>query len=246
MFFFDRRALYAVFLVIFVISIIGVISDPQSLLLLLYCVPGVLCAITFHECAHILVAKKIGDDDAARHGLLTANPLKHIDFIGLIIFLMAGVGWGRQVRVNGANIKGKMSYRTAQILTSLAGPIANFILAFIFMIIYFALYKFNVLQNMDYRGAQILVNIVYDAIILNIGFGVFNLIPLPPLDGFSILNSFLPYKASRWFEENETIFYIAFIILWILGWLIAVITPIRALVYDWIFKLVSMMFGMQI
>jgi len=243
MFFFDKRALYIILAICVASSLVGYFSDYNVLLDLICCIPGVLVSITFHEYAHAFTAYKLGDDTAKEQGRLTLNPLKHMDPIGLVMFLFLGIGWGKPVQVDGRNLKRTISYKKAEALVSFAGPLANFILAIVFTVIYALLVKYNVFVGMDYRASSTIMSMVIYAIVLNIGFCVFNLIPLPPLDGSKILKSFLPYKANRWFEENEKIFYLIFLGLWITGLAGIIILPIRNAIYLGIINLVGKIFG---
>lgn len=215
MFYFDKRILY-IFLGICVLSMfVGYASNPGQILALLLSIPGVLIAITFHEYAHAWTAYKLGDDTAKSQGRLSLNPLKHMDPIGIVMLLFLGFGWGRPVEIDSRNFNRNISVRKAEAIVSIAGPLANFILAIVFSAIYGALIKFNALTSMDTRTALTIITILQSIISINIGLGVFNLIPLPPLDGSKILAHFLPINARRWFIEHENIFYIAFIIIWL-------------------------------
>ena len=215
MFYFDKRILY-IFLGICVLSMfVGYASNPGQILALLLSIPGVLIAITFHEYAHAWTAYKLGDDTAKSQGRLSLNPLKHMDPIGIVMLLFLGFGWGRPVEIDSRNFNRNISVRKAEAIVSIAGPLANFILAIVFSAIYGVLIKFNALTSMDTRTALTIITILQSIISINIGLGVFNLIPLPPLDGSKILAHFLPINARRWFIEHENIFYIAFIIIWL-------------------------------
>ena len=243
MFFFDKRIIYIILAICVVSSLVGYMSDFESLKALLFSIPGVLIAMTFHEYAHAFTAYKLGDDTARNQGRLTLNPLKHVDPFGLIMFLFIGIGWGKPVQVDGRNLKRTISYKKAEALVAFAGPLANFITAILFTVLYALLVKFNVLTISGGRSTEIVGSIILYTIILNIGFGVFNLIPLPPLDGSKILKAFLPYNANRWFEENEKIFYIIFIIMWITGIAERIVIPIRSMLYSGIVELVARIFG---
>lgn len=222
---FDKRTIYIIIGVLILISIIQFIASPGELLSLLISLPGVLIAITFHEFAHAFVADKLGDDTARREGRLSLNPIDHLDPIGTLLLLVAGFGWGKPVHVNPRNYTRKMSMEKGEAIVSIAGPIMNFILAFIFAIIYYAIYKF---ANIGFFASNIgsaIIAIVESIVYVNIGLGVFNLIPLPPLDGSKVLIPFLPYKAKQWFYNNEKIFYIIFVLIWITGLAGTIITP---------------------
>ena len=225
MFYFDKRILY-IFLGICVLSMfVGYASNPGKILALLLSIPGVLIAITFHEYAHAWTAYKLGDDTAKSQGRLSLNPLKHMDPIGIVMLLFLGFGWGRPVEIDSRNFNRNISVRKAEAIVSIAGPLANFILAIVFSAIYGALIKFNALTSMDTRTALTIITILQSIISINIGLGVFNLIPLPPLDGSKVILPFLPQKAKNWFINNEQIFYIVFVVLWITNLAGYIITP---------------------
>lgn len=241
MFYFDKRILY-IFLGICVLSMfVGYASNPGKILALLLSIPGVLIAITFHEYAHAWTAYKLGDDTAKSQGRLSLNPLKHMDPIGIVMLLFLGFGWGRPVEIDSRNFNRNISVRKAEAVVSIAGPLANFILAIVFSAIYGALIKFNALTSMDTRTA---LTILQSIISINIGLGVFNLIPLPPLDGSKVLSYFLPYNARNWFENNQQIFYIIFLIIWITGIAGTIISPAITSIYYGLMKLVSLVFGL--
>ena len=222
---FDRKTMYTILAVLMIIGILEYIMVPGKLLSLLISVPGVLIAITFHEFAHAYVADKLGDDTARREGRLSLNPKDHLDPIGTLMLLVAGFGWGKPVHVDPRNYSRKMSMEKGEALVSIAGPIMNFILAFIFALIYCAIYKFGSVTFLSSTLGSTTLLVVSGVISINIGLGVFNLIPLPPLDGSKIIMPFLPYKAKEFFINNEQIFYIVFVLIWITGLAGTIITP---------------------
>lgn len=240
--FFDRRALYIVVAIFVVFSLVSLLSNEGALLTLLLSIPGVLIAITFHEYAHAFAADRLGDDTPRRQGRLSLNPFFHLDPIGSLMLIFAGFGWGKPVEINPRNFNRTMSMEKAQALVSFAGPLMNFILTIVFTIIYCAMYKFaygfihTQIGNIIYIMVQLAAQI-------NLGLGIFNLIPLPPLDGSKILGIFLPYNAKVWFENNMNMFYLVFLLLWITGLAGAIISPIISLVDSGITSLVAMMFG---
>ncbi len=243
---FDKRILY-IFLGICVLSMVaGYLSSPSELLSLLLSIPGVLIAITFHEYAHAFAAYKLGDDTAKIQGRLTLNPFKHMDPIGIIMLLFLGFGWGKPVQVDSRNFNRNISASKAEAIVSIAGPLANFILAIVFSIITVITMKFGLLSGLSIRATLTIEIILQSIILMNIGLGIFNLIPLPPLDGSKVLNHFLPYNAQVWFRNNEQIFYIIFLIIWITGIAGKIISPAIYAVYSGIFKLIAMLFGVSI
>ena len=241
---FDRKTMYTILAVLMIIGILEYIMVPGKLLSLLISVPGVLIAITFHEFAHAYVADKLGDDTARREGRLSLNPKDHLDPIGTLMLLVAGFGWGKPVHVDPRNYSRKMSMEKGEALVSIAGPIMNFILAFIFALIYCAIYKFGSVTFLSSTLGSTTLLVVSGVISINIGLGVFNLIPLPPLDGSKIIMPFLPYNAKQWFRNNEYIFYIIFVVIWITGIASLIISPAITGITNGIMSLVGMIFGM--
>ena len=239
---FDRKAIIIVIAIMLVAWIIS--AGTNGILGILLSLPGVIIAMTFHEYAHALAAYKLGDDTPKIQGRLNLNPLSHIDPIGLVLLMVAGFGWGRPVQIDPRNFDGKYSLSKSEAIVAAAGPIMNFILAFVFAIIYYILFvATNVLSGLSTSALSVLYTIIIQIISINIGLGVFNLIPLPPLDGSKVLMHFLSYNAKQWFYNNERIFYIAFLILWITGLLSSVLAPIFSGVFSgitWLaFKIVS-------
>lgn len=243
MFSFDKRILYVILGVCILSMFINYASNPEKILELLLSMPGVLIAITFHEFAHAYSAYKLGDDTAKTQGRLTLNPLKHMDPIGITMLLFLGFGWGRPVQVNSRNFNRNISVDKAEAIVSIAGPVANFILAIIFAIITVLFLKFNVLMSCTYRAAQTIMEVLQSIVLVNLGLGLFNLIPLPPLDGSKVLNYFLPYQAKIWFQNNERIFYIVFLVIWITGIAGTIISPAISVAYYGIMKLIATIFG---
>ena len=241
---FDRKTMYTILAVLMIIGILEYIMVPGKLLSLLISVPGVLIAITFHEFAHAYVADKLGDDTARREGRLSLNPKDHLDPIGTLMLLVAGFGWGKPVHVDPRNYSRKMSMEKGEALVSIAGPIMNFILAFIFALIFCAVYKFGSMSFLNSTIGSTTLLVLSGVISINIGLGVFNLIPLPPLDGSKIIMPFLPYNAKQWFRNNEYIFYIIFVVIWITGIASLIISPAITGITNGIMSLVGMIFGM--
>lgn len=241
---FDRRTLLIIMAVLVVMMIGKYLGNPQELLSLLLTAPGVLIAITFHEYAHAFVADKLGDDTPRRQGRLTLNPLAHLDPIGSIMLLFAGFGWGRPVEINPRNFNRKVSMSAGDAMVSIAGPIMNLLLAIVFSIVYCAIIKFAPTFAIGSQLGMIIMTIIQMTIIINIGLGIFNLIPLPPLDGSKVLKSFLPYNARAWMEQYEQIFYIIFIVLWVTNIAGMIISPIIGGVYSGITNLIAGLFGL--
>ena len=227
---FDRKTIYTILAILMIIGILEYIMVPGKLISLLISIPGVLIAITFHEFAHGYAAYKLGDDTAKRQGRLSLNPFAHLDPVGTLMLLVAGFGWGKPVEVDPRNYTRKISMEKGEAIVSLAGPLMNFILAIIFTLIYCAIYKFASTAFMVSTVGTVIMLLISSTISINIGLGVFNLIPLPPLDGSKIIMPLLPNKAKEFFINNEQIFYIIFVLIWITGIAGTIITPAISLV----------------
>lgn len=231
MFRFDNKIIY-IFLAIFIITnIYQNLTNETFLLNLVLTLPAVLIAITFHEFAHAWAADKLGDDTPRNQGRLTLNPLAHLDPIGSVLLVFAGFGWGKPVEVNPRNYNRNIDMTKADALVSFAGPAMNLILAIIFMIILYAIGTFAPTFVITQVGA-IIFTLIKITVSINIGLGIFNLIPLPPLDGSKILNHFLSCNARVWFAEHEMYFYFAFLLIWITGLAGMIISPIISGVYN--------------
>lgn len=240
---FDKRILYVIIAVLVIWGLSSYLTNIHSLLGLLYSIPGVLIAITFHEFAHAKIADRLGDDTPRMEGRLSLNPLAHIDPIGFIMLVFAGFGWGKPVNVNPRNYNRDITVEKADALVSVAGPAMNFILAIVFTCIYFAIYKFTGGPKSSTDIIYIIEQIVLATIAINIGLGVFNLIPLPPLDGSKIIKPLLPYNAKTWFENNERIFYIGFVMLWVTGIAGGIISPIVNFIFNALLNIGMAIFG---
>ena len=158
-------------------------------------IPAALLAIIFHELAHGATAYLLGDRTARDNERLSLNPLKHIDPLGLICMIFFGFGWAKPVPINPTHFKNR---RFGLLAVSLAGPLSNFLMAFL------SLFSANlILTVLNPQGSLIIsflllvVEFFFVSALLNIGLAVFNLIPIPPLDGSKILFSFLPHSAIR-------------------------------------------------
>lgn len=162
--------------------------------ILLGLIPALIC-ITLHELSHGCTAYLLGDDTAKDRGRLTLNPLKHLDVMGLLMMLVFHVGWAKPVPVNMYNFKDP---KRGMAITALAGPVSNVIIAVVFLLIYGFAY---IPLSMSRAGMYVLTMLQLTAYI-SLGLAVFNLIPIPPLDGSKVLLSVLSdesyYKLMRY------------------------------------------------
>lgn len=170
-------------------------------------IPGFLLAISVHEYAHARMAFRLGDDTAERAGRMTLEPWAHFDLVGAIMLLLFGFGWARPVPVEPYRMKNP---RKDMATVSLAGPMAN-ILLFLFLQIVVVLLA----TRIRFAGTRLyyIPNILQEAAYINLGLGVFNLIPVPPLDGSRILARFLPSTMLDAWENLERYGFIILVIL---------------------------------
>ncbi len=203
------------------------------LISLLLSVPGLLLALSMHEFAHGYAAYKMGDNTAKYDGRLSLNPFDHMDPIGTLCLLFFRFGWAKPVRINPYNFKNQ---RAGIIVVSLAGPFMNFILALISAIIAEIVARYMVYSNI----ALFLYQVFYISEAINIGLMVFNLIPIPPLDGSKILLEFLPYRYREYFYRVEKYSFIILILLCYSGFL----NPILAVMQSSISSLIGSIIGL--
>ena len=176
--------------------------------------PGIIIAMVIHEWAHARVAYALGDYTPKLDGRLTLNPAAHVDLIGLLMLFLVHFGWAKPVRINANNFSDP---RRDDILVSLAGPASNLLIAFLTMVVWVVLLRFGV--QMSEGAASVLQFIM----IININFAIFNMLPIPPLDGSHILRNLLPYELAYRFAQLERY---GFIIL-----IICLMTPILSYVF---------------
>ena len=186
----DRKFIYILLGALVLMSLMSYSSF--DLLALLLTLPAVIIAITFHEYAHAYAADKLGDDTPRMQGRLNLNPMSHIDPVGFMLLMFAGFGWGRPVQINPRNFNRDVRMDKGEAIVSVAGPLMNFILAIVSAIILGALYMFAPASFLMNTVGNIIYILLQELVVINIGLGVFNLIPLPPLDGEKIFRNILP------------------------------------------------------
>jgi Zn-dependent protease len=191
---------------------------------------AVLFAISIHEASHAWMADRFGDPTAKLQGRITLNPIAHIDPIGTIIFpLLLAImgapvfGWAKPVMVNPLNLRNP---RKANIFISAAGPAANILAAIAGIIVFLVLRDFGLLSS----RVEILMLIVFYLIMINIFLAVFNLIPIPPLDGSGIVEGLLEGEALRMYQSIRPYGFIILLVIIYLGALDIIAGPIYRLV----------------
>ena len=157
---------------------------------ILYTLPGILLGLTVHEYSHALCSWKLGNSTARNQGRLTLNPLKHIDVIGFVFIIVAGFGWAKPVMFNPENLR---NFRRDKALIAAAGPLSNLVLGVLLILIIKALFYFQINFN---NITEHLVYMLYFSASINFGLFVFNLLPIPPLDGSHIVFSSLNLKPE--------------------------------------------------
>ena len=175
--------------------------NPIEILLSL---PAVFLAMSFHEFAHAFAADRMGDPTPRNQGRLTLDPLVHVDWTGLILFALFGYGWAKPVQVNPSNF---CSTRWGDILVSIAGPVANLVLAAVAALLY------AVLASLPNSSAAMhtILSIIDSIVYLNIVFFLLNLIPIPPFDGYHVVKDLFFRRFIRFFMEYEKVgIYILF------------------------------------
>ncbi|KHM52134.1 MAG: site-2 protease family protein [Anaerovibrio sp.] len=192
-----------------------------SLMSIIAGLPGLLLALVLHEYAHARVAVAMGDFTPKLTGRLTLNPMAHIDPIGLLMLLVCRFGWAKPVMVNPRNFK---DMKKGNILVALAGPAANFLTAFVTLFIMMVLFKMGMLNTV---GIKTVLSMI---VLFNINFGIFNLIPLPPLDGSKILLEFLPGELAYKYMGIERYSFIILIILIMTPVLSSILVPLSSLI----------------
>ena len=195
--------------------------------------------MSIHEVAHGLVSYWMGDPTAKLEGRLSLNPFKHIDWAGLVCLLFFGFGWAKPVLIDSRYYK---DARTGIIWTSFAGPVANFLLSFICVFLFYALYKFAPQFIFTAAGNFISSVLSYTGLI-STGFGIFNLIPIPPLDGSKVVFSFLPDDKYYKFIEGAPWMNFLFIALIFTGVLNSPLGMLRAQMISFFEMVAKMILG---
>ena len=194
-------------------------TDPIEMLqIILMIIP----LFVLHELAHAWMALRLGDTTAKDEGRLTLNPIKHIDWLGLLMIMLIGFGWAKPVMINPENLQNK---KRDMALIALAGPLINFILAFFLVIIGVVILDFQVF-------------FVLHMAFLSIMLGVFNMLPIPPLDGSKVLAGILPDGIYNSYRRYEGFGMILFIILALTGMLSRFILPMIQTIFGWMVALV--------
>lgn len=206
---------------------------------------ALIVAITVHEFAHAYTADRLGDPTPRLQGRLTLNPLAHLDPIGTIMLLMVHFGWGKPVQFDPFNLRNP---RRDSAIISIAGPVTNFIIAILSAVLLHLL--FNARLTFISNGATnltlfVLIALLQPIILFNVALGIFNLIPIHPLDGFKIVEGFLSDKYARqWHElEGYGMIFLLFLVLPVFGG-VSPISRVISPIIDFVLRL--LLPGMQV
>ena len=156
----------------------------------LFYIPGLLLALTVHEFAHSWVSYRLGDPTPKSQGRLSFNPLNHIDPIGFIMMIVFRFGWCKPVEINPFYYKNK---RQGMLMVALAGPAANFLTALLVALLFGLL---TIVLPVSILFNTYLIKVLLGILMYNVNLGLFNLIPIPPLDGSKVLEGLLPVRES--------------------------------------------------
>lgn len=211
--------------------------SKDALIQLFLLIPIILFSLSVHESAHAFAAHKLGDDTARNLGRITLNPVKHIDPVGFLFLLFFGFGWAKPVPVNTRYMK---NARWGFVITSLAGPFSNLILAFLSAI---CMQLVSVVSTyIDGGGMTIWILYIFFllGVQLNVGYAVFNLLPIPPLDGSRLWTALLPRKMAEWSFRNERYMQLILLALLYFGVFTNVISDCVSAVTGWILSLVDL------
>lgn len=186
-------------------------------------------SVVLHECAHGYVAYRCGDDTAKASGRLTLNPIAHIDPLGLLSLILFKFGWAKPVPINPNNFR---EQKRGMIAVSLAGVSANMLLAVIFALLT------RLLSYFYTESLSWLLTFLIYGIQINIGYAVFNLLPVPPLDGSKLLAAFLPRKWENWFYRYQKYLYAILVLLIFTRAINYIMNPAISFLYNLLLKLI--------
>ncbi len=192
--------------------------------------PGILLGISIHEFAHGYAAYKMGDNTAQMQGRLTLNPLKHLDPMGFMCLLLFGFGWAKPVMINSRNFKNP---RKDDAIVSLAGPAANFSVAFLFMLFLKLADMFLPYTSLN----QIIFEVLLSTVHINLVLMVFNLLPIPPLDGHHILGSIGGAKVWNFYYKYYDHLRFLMLLLIVFRGIGRIIGPVINLLYKFLFSI---------
>ena len=214
----------------------GGYSNPMDWIMeKLLILPGILIGLSFHEFGHAWVSTQLGDPTPKQQGRVTINPLAHIDPVGMVCLLFCGFGWGIPVQINPSYYKNR---RQGEIMVGFAGVAMNLILAIVFSLLIRVATMIAPAVGPD--AASIIYQILINVVAINVVLMVFNLLPVPPLDGFGIVTNLFHLEKYSWYQQYYQWGYFILIFLVLLGVVSAVLGPVT----NFIMVLLSPLMGM--
>lgn len=201
-----------------------VVNPWDELRQICFSLPGTLAAICIHEMSHGLMSYALGDPTPKREGRISLNPLRHLDPMGVICLVVLHFGWAKPVRIAPQYYKNR---KLGIILVSLAGPVSNFILAFVSLI----LYGLAIVRLGDSEAGYFLQVILWYSAVINVGLGTFNLIPIPPLDGSHVAEELFP-PLGRFFAGKRNVMPVILVALLMTGLLTGPLGQVEGALMD--------------
>ena len=181
-----------------------------------------LTAIPVHEAAHAWASDKLGDPTAKHYGRLSLNPLRHFDLMGALCMMLVGFGWAKPVMINSRNFR---DWRKGEMLVALAGPASNLVVAFLSLLVMAVLFKLGIFSE----GVRLVLSMM---VLFNINFAIFNMLPLPPLDGSRVLMVLLPGKYAYKMMSLERYSFIILIFLMMTPFLTMILIPMQRFILN--------------
>ncbi|MGI6269513.1 MAG: site-2 protease family protein [Candidatus Howiella sp.] len=216
----------------------GNMGVVQALIYALSSLVVIFLVLPVHESAHAFTAVKLGDPTPKYQGRLTLNPFAHIDYFGALMILLFGFGWAKPVGINPRNFKNP---KGGMALTAVAGPVSNLLVAFLFMLVYCALETFAASAVLSTALLYLVYFLLY-VIQINVGLAVFNLLPIPPLDGSRLLTAVLPDRIYYKIMQYERFIMLGLFALLFLGVLDVPLNFLRDAVYNGLFFVAGLPF----
>jgi Zn-dependent protease len=228
--FFRRYPFMAIFLILLIVRSLMNGLSMQVLIYKLLSLPGIIIGISVHEYAHAKVSDKLGDPTPRMQGRVTLNPAAHVDPIGLLTLILLGFGWGKPVMIDPRYYRNR---RRDEAFVAVAGVATNFITAFVFtavMRICIAVYpamRYHIVSEVIFEILQAVVSV-------NLSLMVFNLIPLPPLDGFNLVTQIFKLDRYRWYPNAQRYGYYILLLLIAFGFVGRIVAPCYTGLYNFL------------
>ena len=216
----------------------GDMGDPSAWIVSkLLMLPAILVGLSLHEFGHAIVSDRLGDPTPRAQGRVTANPIAHIDPMGLLCLILAGFGWGIPVQVNPGYYKHR---RRDEALVAVAGVTMNLIIAFLSTIVLKVLISVSENEFIYSTVGSVIIDMLRNLISINVVLMVFNLLPIPPLDGFNILTQIFDLSKYSWYRQVYNNGGIILIALVLFGGTRLILSPLVSLVYGLFLKILVM------